>query len=171
MSNTERHLLLCREFGAQGYIMEKFRKLPIYSLQEEALLVHYGHRTKDPYNLGLIDANDVDSLEIIDELYGVKPDFIMFYKNTFKWNKKRNRLIGYPDLIVEVWSDGNTKLDREEKFLIYSNSNGNTEHWYIVQNSNQVECFIGEKRLENQSLTSVLRTIGGIEFDLTNLAL
>jgi len=171
MSNTERHLLLCEAFGGQGYIMKHRQGKNIISFQESASLVHYGHRERDPHNLTLVDVDNIESLDIINHLYSVKPDFIVFQNNKCIWNQKRNRLAGYPDLVVEVWSDGNTKIDKEEKFLIYSNSQGKTEHWYIEQDSNDIICYIGTTKLPSQSLKYPLKTQNGLEFDLTYLVL
>ena len=169
MSTSRRHLELVGAFN-RTFTSKELRNKGYTIFSESAALVYNGHR-RIPHSLALIDINSVHTLDLLDDLYFIEPDFMLFHKNDYLWNKRETKLAGYPDLVVEVWSEGNSAIDREEKFLIYSNSNRKTEHWYIVQNSNQVECFIGDKKLENQSLTSVLRTIGGIEFDLTNLAL
>ena len=46
-----------------------------------------------------------------------------------------------------------------------------TEHWYIEQDSNTVECYIGEEKIADKSLKDILRTKSGLEFDLRYLAL
>jgi len=42
-------------------------------------------------------------------------------------------------------------------------------HWYIEQDSNKVECYIGSEQLPDQCLTKKLRTQKGLEFDLRYL--
>jgi Uma2 family endonuclease len=110
-------------------------------------------------------------MNILDDLEFIEPDFMLFYKNSYMQNKRGTRIAGYPDLIVEVWSDSNTKADKEQKFAIYSNSDNITEHWYINQESNDVTCYIGQNQLESQSLERPLKTKSGLIFDLTDIAL
>ena len=45
------------------------------------------------------------------------------------------------------------------------------EHWYLTQDNNIVECWLGNKQIENQSLTEILKTTQGLEFDLRYLSL
>lgn len=171
MSTSKRHANIIGALCTRGNIIkyEQDNKIEVY--HDSIALVHYGHRRRDPYRLELVDANAVDNPDILDHLYFIEPDFMIFHKNKCVWNKNETRVAGYPDLVVEVWSTGNTQPDREEKFLIYSNSDGKTEHWYIEQDSNEVKCFIGDKRINSQWLDRVLKTQTGLEFDLTRLAL
>jgi len=46
-----------------------------------------------------------------------------------------------------------------------------TEHWYIEQDSNHVQCYVGKERISDQNLTVVLITQKGLEFDLRYLAI
>jgi Uma2 family endonuclease len=171
MSTSRRHNLLVKEFTVQASIASRDKKLGLEIYSEEAALVHYGHRRRDPFILSLVNPLTLESPDIINYLYYVEPDFMFFQKNEHIWNDKETRMAGYPDLVVEVWSESNTQIDREEKFLIYSNSEGKTEHWYIEQDSNVVKCYMGEDRLDDQSLERVLKTVRGIELDLTGIAL
>ena len=171
MSTTNRHIDILNEFTVQSGIMRKIKNITLKTYQEEASLVHYGNKRKDPYMLSLIDLDEPVDIDLINHLERIQPDFILFKENTYQWNQKGTRLAGCPDLVVEVWSDSNTQIDKELKFLIYSNSNGKTEHWYIEQDSNEVKCYLGEKQLESQSLTNVLKTQAGFEFDLRSVAL
>ena len=104
-------------------------------------------------------------------IHKVQPDFFMFtYDNPYIKNRSETRIAGRPDLIVEVWSEGNLSLERERKFMLYSSSPV-TEHWYIEQDSNDVACFLGKEKLSDQNLLHVLKTHKGLEIDLTHLAL
>jgi len=46
-----------------------------------------------------------------------------------------------------------------------------TEHWYIEQNSNEIICYLGSSRIENQTLSDILVTRNGLKFDLRYLAI
>ena len=110
------------------------------------------------------------SKDVITELEYVKPDFMIFKNNSYISNAKQTRTAGQPDLIAEVWSLGNTDDDRAFLQNLYATSDV-TEHWYIEQDSNEVICYLGRNRLENQFLTDILVTRGGLQFDLRYLAL
>ena len=107
---------------------------------------------------------------IILELEYVQPDFVLFKNNPFIENKKQTRTAGQPDLIVEVWSENNSMNDRAFLQNLYATS-GMTEHWYVEQDSNDVSCYYGNDRLENQYLTNILVTRDGLKFDLRYLAI
>ena len=66
--------------------------------------------------------------------------------------------------------DGNTSDDRDFLKFLYSTSDI-TEHWYIEQDSNTVECYLGKEKLDDQYLTNLLVTQKGFEFDLRYLAI
>ena len=108
--------------------------------------------------------NKVTSLE------KVQPDLAFFDKNKYVINKRETKVAGRPDLIVEVWSDGNTEAHKDYKKYLYSTS-PITEHWYIEQDSNKVKCYMGNEQLPDQYLTNILKTQNGIEFDLRYLAI
>ena len=141
---------------------------------EEGSLVYNGKKT-ELHSLGLVDVEKLKDIEyfkdnIMNELYTVQPDFVLFKQNGYLENKRRTRMAGQPDLIIEIWSDGNTDEDKAFKKFLYSTSD-KTEHWYIEQDSNDVLCYLGEKPLPAQSLLDVLRTTNGIEFDLRRMAI
>ena len=171
MSTTGRHNRLAGTFF--GEVLSLLRKKEAYALHEEGALVYWGTK-KEPQFIRLVDVNEIEDIdefteEIINELYYVQPDFFLFKKNPYLHNKKETRVAGYPDLIVEVWSDDNTTYDRKVKLDLYSSS-PITEHWYIEQKSNSVVCYYGDSKIESQSLMNVLVTRDGIEFDLRYLA-
>jgi len=156
-----------------GTVLDLLRKKEVYALSEECSLVYWGKKT-EPANLSLVDISEIEDLvkfreSVIDDLYYVQPDFMLFKNNPYVENKRQTRTAGCPDLIVEIWSDGNSKNDRAFLQNLYATSNI-TEHWYIEQDSNEVECYLGRGRIENQSLTDILSTRAGLKFDLRYLA-
>jgi hypothetical protein len=171
MSTTARHNRLSATFI--GTILDLLRKKEVYALHEECSLVYWGKKT-EPTGLRLVDISEIEDLDkfihsTIEDLYYVQPDFMLFKNNPYVENKRQTRTAGCPDLIVEIWSDGNTKNDRAFLQNLYATSE-RTEHWYIEQDSNEVICYLGKNRLENQYLTDVLVTRGGLRFDLRYLA-
>ena len=108
--------------------------------------------------------------ETIEELAFVQPDFLLFQKNPYIHNNSTSRVAGVPDLIVEVWSDANTDLEIDMKKRLYSSSD-KCEHWYIHQNSNEVECWMGFQKSDPQFLYNKLVTLYGLTFDLRYLSL
>ena len=169
MSTSKRHLAISERLSWCGLNI-KSDKSGMYTYGEGAALVHYGHRQRSPHSLRLVDIDELKNVDVIDDLYFIEPDFMLFCNNGHMWNKRETKIAGYPDLVVEVWSDSNTQVDKDEKFLIYSSSD-KTEHWYIEQNSNEVQCYLGKKKLENQYLAEVLKTQKGLEFDLITVSL
>jgi len=172
MSTSARHNRLSGTFF--GEILNLLRKKEVYALHEEGALVYWGARKEFDF-IRLVDVNEIEDVdefitETIHDLYYVQPDFFLFKKNPYLHNKKETKIAGYPDLIVEVWSEDNTTFDRKIKLGLYSSS-PITEHWYIEQNSNEVVCYYGDKRLENQSLMNVLVSRDGLKFDLRYLAI
>lgn len=172
---TDRHNHLVSTFFADSFPYLKRKE--IYTVQEQVALVHYGEKTRDMGNfIELVDVlNMKQSVEgfingTINELEWVQPDFMLFKNNKYLKNNIGTRIAGQPDLIVEVWSDSNTKLIRDIKFNLYSSS-AITEHWYLEQNSNNVECWLGTTRLQDQTLANILKTQNEMEFDLRYLAL
>ena len=144
-------------------------------LTSDCALVYWGHKNKISHKLSLVnvgETEDIDyfSKEIINDLEYVQPDFLFFKDNASICNDRDTRTAGCPDLIVEIWSDANSNDERNFKRILYSSSIL-TEHWYINQKSNNVVCYLGERELEEQSLTNVLKTQNGIEFDLQYLAI
>ena len=171
MSTSARHNRLAGTFG--GEILNLLRKKEAYALQEEGALVYWGEKKELDF-IRLVDVTEIEDAdeftnEIIHDLHYVQPDFFLFKNNPYLHNKRETKIAGYPDLIVEVWSDDNTTFDRKIKLGLYSSS-PITEHWYIEQNSNEVVCYYGDKRIENQCLMNVLVTRDGLKFDLRYLA-
>jgi Uma2 family endonuclease len=171
MATTDRHNELINSFI--GDIIPLRKKKEVYALQSDCALVHWGQKTKNDV-LTLVNIENLEDLEdflkiTINELDYVQPDFFFFKENVFIKNERGTRIAGHPDLIVEIWSKNNTAWEHELKLKLYSSSPV-TEHWYIEQDSNEVICYSGGGRLENQSLTDVLVTRGGLEFDLRYLA-
>jgi hypothetical protein len=172
MSTTIRHNDLAKSLV--GSVFNLMRKKELRTLSEECILVHWGKKT-DLNFLRLVDVTELDDEvkfkdSIIDDLYYVQPDFVVFHNNPYIINKRQTRTAGCPDLIVEIWSDGNTRNDRAFLMNLYATSEI-TEHWYIEQDSNAVVCYYGKERLEDKSLTDILVTRGGLEFDLRYLAI
>ena len=156
-----------------GNIFEFLKSKEADAFHEECALVYYGKRTI-PENICLVDISKIEDISyfrsnVIDELRYVQPDFVMFKENPYVENERETLTAGQPDLIVEVWSDGNTKEDRLFLQNLYATS-PITEHWYIEQNSNIVQCYMGCEKLPDQNLTGILRTQKGLEFDLRYLA-
>ena len=172
MSTTVRHNRITMTFA--GTVLDLLRRKEVHALQEECALVYSG--TKElPNGFALIDARAMCTDEIkyftenvITELEYVRPDFLLFKDNPYLENKKQTRTAGQPDLIVEVWSESNSKNDRLFLQNLYSTSPV-TEHWYIEQDSNEVSCYFGREKIESQYLSDVLVTRSGIEFDLRYL--
>ena len=172
MSTTKRHNEVINTFV--GDILALRRKKEAHAFSEQCALVYWG--TKDlPVGFKLVNTEEVENIEhftdiVIMELHYVQPDFMLFKNNPYLENKYRTRTAGQPDLIVEVWSEGNTKNDRAFLQNLYATSDI-TEHWYIEQDSNSVQCYIGGNQLPDQCLTNILRTQNSLEFDLRYLAI
>jgi len=171
MSTSIRHNRITGTLFSE--IVNMLRKNEVNALQEECALVYWGSRVK-PEPALLIDIKSIKNINdfkerTIDDLEYVQPDFVLFHKNLYAENKRRTRTAGCPDLIVEVWSDGNTAEEKKFKYDLYSNSS-NTEHWYIEQDTNEVKCYLGKEILESQSIKNILHTTNGLKFDLCYLA-
>ena len=172
MSTTVRHNKIIMNLIAK--LWNRIEKKELHALSEECSLVYWGN----PFeinSLRLVNISEIDDIQafkdgIIEDLYCVQPDLMVFALQPYLENKRQTKTAGQPDLIIEVWSDGNTKVDRDFKKYLYSTS-AQTEQWYIEQDSNDVECYLGKEFLPSQSLKKVLRTVNGIEFDLRCLAL
>ena len=147
-------------------------------LTSEAMsLVYYGDPTKqcEYPNISLVDIEDICDIEkfksaTINDLANIVPDIILFTTNGFVENISETRVAGFPNLVIEVWSESNTLFDRQKKFDIYK-TGVNTEHWYIEQNSNIIKCFMGKHQLEDKNMKDVLHTQEGIQMDIRHLAL
>lgn len=172
MSTTVRHNRIIQTLT--GRLLDKIENNELHALSEECSLVHWG-KISEPSSISLVDIKEIEDMQkfkeaTIEDLYYVQPDLLVFKSNPYIENKRQTKTAGQPDLIVEVWSDGNSKSDRDFKKYLYSTSNI-TEHWYIEQDSNEVICYLGKSKLENQCLSNILVTRGGLKFDLRYLAI
>jgi len=172
MSTTRRHNKITTSFSS--ILFNSVKRKEVNILQEECALVHYGTK-KLPSGFELINIYSIEDEEYfcantILELDYVNPDFVLFKDNPYLENKKQTRTAGQPDLIVEVWSEANTDNDKAFLQNLYATS-PITEHWYIEQDSNSVQCYVGKERISDQNLKDVLRTQKGLEFDLRYLAI
>ena len=174
LGTTVRHgkLLNCLIRSTSELILRK----EVEDFSESVSLVYYGNRKRSPQNCDLVDISIIDNMsyfreEVMNDLGIVEPDYMYFRKdNTYILNKKETRVAGYPNLIVEVWSEHNNILERHFKKYLYSTSQI-TEHWYIEQDSNIIECWCGGERIGDKNLTEILVSRDGVEFDLRYLAL
>ena len=171
MSTKKRHNKIITVLVSS--IVDLLRKKEADAFHEECALVYYG-KQKVPESVCLVDVSKIEDINdfrdnVIGELKYVQPDFVMFKDNPYLENKEDTLTAGQPDLIVEVWSKGNTKDDRAFLQYLYATSEI-TEHWYIEQDSNKVECYLGKNKLSDQYLTNILVTQKGIKFDLRYLA-
>ena len=172
MSTTARHNKLTTTLISS--VIDLLRKKEAHALSEECSLVYWGRNT-EPTSLKLVDLNEIPDMQkftesTIEDLYFVQPDMMLFKSNPYIENKRQTRTAGQPDLLVEVWSDGNLLSERNFKKHLYSTSE-TTEHWYIEQDSNEVVCYFGKEQLKSQSLNNVLVSQRGLRFDLRYLAI
>ena len=168
---SDRHNNITGAFVGEIYPLRKSKQ--VHVLSENCLLVYWGKKSESIVEL--VDVTKItDVKRFVDSQIGdlgcVEPDFMLFKENPYIKNKNQTRTAGLPDLIIEIWSEGNKNEHKDFKKYLYSTS-ALTEHWYIEQDSNEIECYVGKERLPNQYLTNVLRTRHGIEFDLRYLAI
>ena len=164
---TERHTHLVSSFF--GNVMGKLARKELLPLQENNALLYEGSLL-DNLTGKLIDVKDLKEEGIDWDLNLVYPDFMIFKDNKYFRNLKGTKFIGCPDLIVEVWSESNTSIDKTLKFNLYSSSD-KTEHWYITQDSNIIECWKGSLKLSEQNMNNILLTQSGLKLDIRHLAL
>jgi len=172
MGTTARHRRLL-DYLIKSTI-ELFEKKEIINFSESSSLVYYGNK-KEMSLCELVDIREIQDIQkfrenVMGELNIVTPDYMHFKDNKYIINKRETRLAGYPNLVVEVWSEDNSDKDRAFKKYLYSTS-PITEQWYIEQDSNIVECYYGEKRIKDKNLADILVSRDGIEFDLRYLKL
>ena len=173
MSTTRRHNRFISALISRIFPLEEKGEVNIF--HEERALVYWGDK-RNPKGFSLVDVLNLDEEEnyfienILPELDYVQPDFVVFKSNPFLENEKQTKTAGQPDLIVEVWSESNTRNEKAFLQNLYATSEI-TEHWYIDQDSNEVNCYYGNKKIENQYLTNILVTRDGLQFDLRYLAI
>ena len=177
MATTRRHVELST--GISADIIAKYRKRlygknPKMQALTDFALVYYGSPIDPIPFIRLVDVSRPELFseftETMNELEYIQPDFMLFQKNPYLYNRRQTKVAGQPDLIAEIWSSSDTPDKKEFKQLIYSSSPG-TEHWYFNQNNNTVSCFLGVNPLPDQYLTNILKTQSGIQIDLRHLAL
>ena len=177
MATTRRHADLSA--GISADLIAKHRnmmygKKPTMQGLGDFALVFFGNPSDPVQFIRLVDLSEIGNLsefaETINDLEYVQPDYMLFHKNPFLYNRRQTKVAGQPDLIVEIWSSSDTQDKREFKQLLYSSSPV-TEHWYITQNSNTVSCFYGAWPLPDQNLEDILKTKSGVALDLRHLAL
>ena len=168
MGTLARHNHLVSSFFPS--ILSLFKKKELYPLQETCELAYIGNAWCDDPKL--IDVNETSLYDddTINRLSVVQPDFLFFQKNKFVQNTSTSRTLGVPDLVIEVWSLNNSLRERNFKQCLYSSSKL-CEHWYLTQDSNKVECWLGDEKLKAQYLTDILQTVNGICFDLQHMAI
>ena len=179
MATSLRHNKIAQGFIAGAVRFEDKAKTEIAYYSESCALV-YAKNLMNDMPVQLIDAsmesiakeygNAETLMQAIDALDFVQPDFMMFQKNQFVTNRSEWKIAGQPDFVAEIWSASNTEREIEAKKALYS-TGPKTEHWYVYQDGNIIERWLGEERLEDKSLADKLLTKGGIEFDLKKLAL
>jgi hypothetical protein len=173
MSTTGRHNKFIGTLVSRIFPLVENNEASIF--HEQYSIVYYGSRRKTSDYHCLVDIAEIDDINkfldrTIYELDFIQPDFVVFKDNKYITDSRDLRTAGQPDLIVEVWSDGNTKSDKIFLRNLYATSE-KTEFWQIEQNSNTVECSLGAIKLSEQSLKNILKTQKGLEFDLRYLAI
>ena len=170
MGTTARHHNILQEIYWKIRTFLNNMPVPAHIFVEQLNLCYMGER-KELDSIELLDAKNTKlDDDTINRLYVVQPDIMFFHFNPFYTNKIQTRFVGRPDLLIEVWSDSNSDRDKLFKKKLYSTSD-TTEHWYIEQNSNEVECWFSDKQLPYQNLNNILKTQQNIEIDLRYLAL
>jgi len=172
MGTTARHGRFLEYLTYHTFTLSKRKKLVNFS--ESSSLVYYGNKKEIDF-CELVNLNDIPNIQkfiddTINDLNFVTPDYMYFKENKYLINRKETKVAGYPNLIVEVWSEDNTPKDKAFKKHLYSTSPV-TEHWYIEQDSNIVECYFGKEKMENKYLSDILISRDGIKFDLRDLKL
>jgi len=174
MATTGRHSKLIGKLVASINRYESVDNGEIEVFQDGPSIAYDGEKHVKDSDLKLIDLATISDLNEFRKEIPVYesfiPDFMYFKKGNFVFDYSESRFAGYPELIVEVWSKGNSKIERILKKHIYSTS-PITEHWYIEQDSNIVECWLGQVRLPDKNLTEILIDHNGYEFDLRHLAI
>ncbi|MCL2016346.1 MAG: Uma2 family endonuclease [Defluviitaleaceae bacterium] len=136
--------------------------------KEDCDLVYLGNRIEGGFLADLETSAENYSSDVLNMMSVVIPDLMIFKKNPFLYNNTGVRVIGCPDLIVEVWSESNKLGEIQFKQQLYSTSN-KTEFWQIYQDSDTITVTIGNQKLPTKSLKSKLTTQNGLEIDLQNV--
>ncbi|MCL1988501.1 MAG: Uma2 family endonuclease [Firmicutes bacterium] len=154
------------------YISEILSNKLIKYRENNALVYNgtYGCFDKSPpFELVNVNEKFLPQAELKAKRY-IQPDYMIFHNNKYQKHFSTYKIAGCPDLIIEVWSKGNEAEDKHILTKLYATS-PITEFWQIEQDSNEVLCSLGETLLPSQSLLAPLQTQGGLEIDLTSIAL
>ena len=173
MATTDRHSDLVSEFEFELKKTEDRKNGVIRMFSEGPGLCHGGDKNTgvDLKLFNLAEIDDIESFKLQMPAFGhLVPDLMYFKKGAFIKDQSGAKYAGLPCLVIEVWSKGNTKIDRLIKKHIYQTS-PITEQWYLEQDSNIVECWLGQVRLPDKNLTKILIDHNGYEFDLRHLAI
>ena len=107
----------------------------------------------------------------LDEHNIPQPDLVWVAPNSI-CKVERKRLVGAPDLIVEVLSPSTAKLDKTTKFSLYE-KHGSLEYWLVDPEYTQIEVWKrGTNGFERQGVYGVGDTfesaaLGGKQVDVT----
>lgn len=159
------HEIMCK-------LREDFAKDRVFLSYGNTRLVHYN----DHFLNGgiLIDLSEIaDQADFVaNHIFNynsVEPDILLFHKNKYIKNETGAYLAGLPDLVVEIWSQMNQPYERTAKQELYASS-PITEHWYIEEDSDLVERWLGKKRLPDATTRKKLTTQNGLELDISDFA-
>ncbi|HVU11725.1 MAG TPA: Uma2 family endonuclease [Phototrophicaceae bacterium] len=76
----------------------------------------------------------------LDEYNVPEPDIVWVAANSATCEITENRLIGAPDLVVEILSPSTAKRDRTDKFDLYE-KHGTREYWLVDPEYDQIEVW------------------------------
>lgn len=90
----------------------------------------------------------------LDEHNIPQPDLVWVAENSI-CKIERKRLVGAPDLVVEVLSPSTAKRDKTDKFKLYE-KHGTREYWLVDPEYNQIEVWKrGANGFERQGVYGV----------------
>jgi len=173
MSTTRRHNKILNEFVSRRENIDKADNIDVFT--SDCALAHWGSKKKSNDVCKLVDISLIEDKEYfktrtINQLEYVQPDYMLFKNNISLVNEFETITAGFPDIVIEIWSDSNSEAEKEFKFNLYTSGSA-CEHWYITQDSNEVKCFLGQNQLKEQNLKNILVTNDGIKFDLRRIAM
>ncbi|MCL1998798.1 MAG: Uma2 family endonuclease [Turicibacter sp.] len=171
---SERHTNLNTFLSGEflRHIRDKIVSKHSFLSQGTTRLVHYGEKFSSLCSL--IDVSSVEDVEeftqtTIHEFHSVEPDLLLFERPNFLLNKSGNLIAGLPSLVVEIWSTSNSQDERAFKRNLYASS-PTTEHWYLSQNDNKIERWLGKNQLTDLDISEILETQTGLRVDIRDLA-
>ena len=167
MGTTKMHRKITKRIANQLLYLESHNKEVI---KEDCDLTYYGKRSEGGYLVDISQIADVQNFvdNVITQLNTVNPDIMLISDEKIIYSKNGVRVAGFPDLVVEVWSDSNTPYEINFKKTLYSTA-PTTEQWYINQDSPVFERYIGEEKLTALDLREIVHTKDGYAIDLREL--